>query len=544
MLMLFDEDHNLVLKKELKNFDEENPTVLSVLNFFDDAPNVRLIDGLTVATRKMDILEYHISLVVSASENIAVSYLNLIKELITKNIQKAEITRRYQKKEAYTSALFNAVKAGIIATDLGGNIIYVNKRICKSLKINKEQLTNISIKALIPNWSSIFNMASLGNIVKNKETIVTTKHISLKFNIEVSSIIDSNNTKLGFGIIFRTSEKNLIPDNKNLGMVARYTFDDIIGKSKTLKQIIEYAQTIADSPSTILIEGESGTGKEVFAQSIHNASGRKINSFVAINCAAIPENLIESELFGYDDGAFTGAKKGGQPGKFELANKGTLFLDEIGDMKPDMQVKLLRTIQESSVTRVGGERVIPVDVRIIAATNKNLLEEVERGHFRMDLYYRISVIPLHIPSLRERKGDLPALIRFFLNKKSSILQKEIPQMGYSMLQQLLDYDWPGNVRELENFIEQLVNFNGEISLDSFQKLKQVEQMVKNTSPTQPEILINPNSSLKDMEKNHIINTLKHLNGNISKTAKVLDISRNTLYLKLKKYKINVSSTQS
>ena len=449
------------------------------------------------------------------------------------NIDKSSTSKNLQQNEAFTWAMIDAVKAGMIATDANGDILYANKHILKALNIPKETLIRSSVRHMIPNWNSFFKTASSGNLVKNEETVISTGSSSLKFNIDVSAIRNAQKETLGFCIVFRPSEKIGKSAENNMGLKARYLFKDIIGKSKAMKQVIEYAETISNSPSTILIEGESGTGKEVFAQSIHNASNRKENAFVAINCAAIPENLIESELFGYDDGAFTGAKKGGMPGKFELADKGTLFLDEIGDMKPDMQVKLLRTIQESTVTRVGGDKVIPVDVRIVAATNKNLSEEVEKGNFRMDLYYRISVIPLHIPALRERKSDLPSLIRFFLNQKSLKLQKEIPQMGYSLLQQLLDYDWPGNVRELENFVEQLVNFNGKISLDSFQKLKQEEQLIAPPPIFQPEPHFDHTLSLQEMEKNHIENTLKQLNFNMTQTAKSLGISRNTLYLKLK-----------
>ncbi|WP_430934813.1 sigma-54 interaction domain-containing protein [Saccharicrinis sp. 156] len=476
-------------------------------------------------------------------ETNVVTYLNLICENIDQHIKESHTLNMLGQSEAFFSAMIDSVKAGMIATDQGGNILYANMHICRTLKINKESLTKTSIRKLIPNWSTIFKKLSAGNLVKNEEVIITNQASLLKLNMDAAAINDQNNSMIGFCIVFRTLEKMKSSYSKNLGMEARYRFKDIIGKSKAMKQVIEYAETIANSPSTILIEGESGTGKEVFAQSIHNASNRKKNAFVAINCAAIPENLIESELFGYDDGAFTGAKKGGQSGKFELANKGTLFLDEIGDMKPDMQVKLLRTIQESSVTRIGGDKVIPVDVRIIAATNKNLAEEVEKSNFRMDLYYRISVIPLHIPSLRERKSDLPSLIRFFLNQKSLKLQKDIPQMGYSTLQQLLDYDWPGNVRELENFIEQLVNFNGKISLDSFQKLKQEEQLITHIPFVQAQSEFAAPQSLKEVEKNHIINTLKQHKGNMTKTAKTLGISRNTLYLKSKKYEISIPEIQ-
>lgn len=468
------------------------------------------------------------------------SYLILLRTLLYESIQVYLDQQVITKNELFTFAIMNSIHFGVIATNLTGDIIYANDNACRTIDIRRRNLVNKSIKNILHNWNSITKIIRSGNIIQNEEFIFFNETESMKFSVNISPINDNSNNNLGFVITFRSIEKVYQLVNKYTGMHARYFFKDIIGKSKIMQQVINYAQTISNSPSTILIEGESGTGKEVFAQSIHNASSRKKNSFVAINCAAIPDNLIESELFGYDDGAYTGAKKGGHPGKFELANNGTLFLDEIGDMKLDMQAKLLRAIQESSVTRVGGDKVISIDVRIIAATNKNLQQEVENGNFRMDLYYRISVIPLHIPSLRERKGDLPSLIRFFLNQKSLKLKKNIPPMGYSTLQQLLDYEWPGNIRELENYIEQLVNFDGKITLERYQKQKKEKHssnIVQNSIANNVDLSI----SLKEMEKRHIINTLKGNNGNMSQTSKSLKISRNTLYLKIKKYGIDITN---
>ncbi len=542
VVFIFDEDKKAIFEAAYNNMTIEKATIkeLEEIDFESDV-NVEM-NSLMVQSRHFSyetLNEY--TLIIACTKNnvstcILPSLTYILDEILTEQEQKNEIDKNY----AFTQALINSVNAGMIATNPNGEIQYVNHHLCQQLKIHANFLINTSIKNIIPNWNSIYKMVSAGNIIRNEETHVNTSDSSVKFSIDVNAIYTADSNINGFVIMVRSVKRIIENKNKSYGLVARYQFKDIIGKSKTIQQVIEYAQTIANSPSTILIDGESGTGKEVFAQSIHNASSRKNNAFVAINCAAISQNLIESELFGYDEGAFTGAKKGGQPGKFELANNGTLFLDEIGDMQLDMQVKLLRAIQEGSVTRVGGDKLIPVDVRIIAATNKNLSEEVEKGNFRMDLYYRISVIPLHIPALRERKGDLPSLIRYFLNQKSLKLQKDIPQMGYSDLQQLLDYDWPGNVRELENFIEQLVNFNGKISLDSFKKLKQEEQLIPEVFPTLSYPVKSsplPGTPLKEIEKQHIINTLKSNNGNISLSAKQLQIGRNTLYLKIKKYNI-------
>ena len=221
-----------------------------------------------------------------------------------------------------------------------------------------------------------------------------------------------------------------------------------------MKETIEVARMAARSSSNVLIEGESGTGKELFAQAIHNASKRSAGPFVAVNCGAIPRELIASELFGYSEGAFTGAKKGGNPGKFELADGGTLFLDEIGDMPLEQQVALLRVIQEKSVSRIGSNQVIPVDVRIICATNKNLLELMQTGRFRQDLYYRLNVINLRILPLRERKEDIPVLFQHFLQQ----MNQEGNQLSQQdVIEHLLSYDWPGNVRELQNVVERFVH---------------------------------------------------------------------------------------
>ncbi|WP_431809653.1 sigma-54 interaction domain-containing protein [Brevibacillus agri] len=244
---------------------------------------------------------------------------------------------------------------------------------------------------------------------------------------------------------------------KNRKYVTRYTFADIRGNSEAIIALKDSARKIAKSDSTVLIRGESGTGKEVLAQSIHQASSRSDGPFVAINCAAIPEALLESELFGYEEGAFTGAKKGGKAGRFELALNGTLFLDEIGDMPPFLQAKLLRVLQERRIERVGGSESIPVDVRLIAATHKDLDAMIVSGQFREDLYYRLHVIPLYVPPLRERKEDLYDLIHYYLKLFADKLGKEPKLFSAQALKCLIDYHWPGNIRELENTLEYIVN---------------------------------------------------------------------------------------
>lgn len=312
------------------------------------------------------------------------------------------------------------------------------------------------------------------------------------------------------------------------GSYAIYTFDKAIGKDPCFLEVVEYAKKIADSDSAILITGESGTGKEIFAQSIHNYGDRKNERFIAINCAAIPKSLIESELFGYEGGAFTGAKPEGSPGKFELADKGTIFLDEIGEMPFESQSRLLRVIEEGVVRRVGASSEKIVDLRIIAASNRDLYGEMNKGNFRKDLYYRINVLPLKLPALRERPADIPILFDYFMKRKSKKLNKKEVLVDDNYISKLMKYEWPGNIRELENIVELIINTE---SLPSFIQ----NQVIENKVVTRDHKAY----TLNEIEKKHIEYVLSKYDGNISISSKELGISRNTLYRKINIYKIDV-----
>lgn len=312
-----------------------------------------------------------------------------------------------------------------------------------------------------------------------------------------------------------------------------YAIDNIIGSSPKIMELKDIVAKVANSDSTVLITGESGTGKEIFANAIHETSDRRDNNYIKVNCAAIPPNILESELFGYEEGAFTGAKTGGKIGKFELANHGTLFLDEIGDMSIDMQAKILRVLQEKKVERVGGNTTKEIDVRIIAATNQDLVDKIENGQFREDLYYRLNVIPLHLPPLCQRQDDIPELCDFFIEKYNDKFGIYIESIEDEAMSYLKNYTWPGNVRELENVIERIYNF---IDTNRIKKEHLPENILKNN-------LIEPVGNLKRMldeyEKQIIVQALKTHSNNKSKTAKILGISRATLYHKLDKYGIVV-----
>ena len=311
---------------------------------------------------------------------------------------------------------------------------------------------------------------------------------------------------------------------------ATYTFDSLLGSSPTFLDAKDQAKKAAKSDSNVLILGESGTGKELFAHSIHSDSKRSMGVFIKVNCAAIPAELLESELFGYEEGSFTGAKRGGKIGKFEAADGGTIFLDEIGELPLHMQVKLLRVLQEREVERVGSTRSIPIDVRIIAATNRNLEEMVDKGEFRLDLYYRLKVMIIEVPKLSERSEDIKMLVHHFLGKYQKLMNKPIEGISDRALRILSSYTWLGNIRELENTIERALNVVDEDKMVTSDHLPEEIRGYKRPSST-----LTLNEVMEETEQQTIINYLAIMNGNKSGTAKMLGISRTTLYEKMNKY---------
>lgn len=314
-----------------------------------------------------------------------------------------------------------------------------------------------------------------------------------------------------------------------------YQFDDIIGESNIINNLKNFAWRVARNISTVLITGESGTGKELFAHAIHNGSERRSRPFIKVNCAAIPENLLESELFGYVEGAFTGAKKGGKTGKFEVADKGTIFLDEIGDMPLIMQAKLLRVLQEREIERIGSLEPIRVDVRVIAATNQNLEELVKEGKFREDLYYRLNIVELSIPPLREHAEDIPLLVDSLISKLNTKMRKQIDYISEDALKLLQQYTWPGNIRELENVLELAINMTDDSSLN-------IEDFPCILRKINTESALRSKSGLANImyqtEKQVLEDALKQTNGDKKLAAELLAIHPSALYRKLSKYKIS------
>lgn len=440
----------------------------------------------------------------------------------------------------YMESIIDNVDKGIMIVDKQGKITNINKFGAYMFQKEKEFLIKEDIYHIVPDLGNILDELNNDNSTIIKE--VKLKHTSnYKTELVFKGIIHKEQI---IGMVITMSNMKEDYDIKS-ATGAFLTFNDIIGESAAIKNVVTNSKIIANSPSTVLIQGESGTGKEVLAQAMHNYSLRRNKKFVAINCGAIPANIIESELFGYEDGTFTGGKKGGKPGKFEVADGGTIFLDEIGEMPLDMQVNLLRVLQESRVTRLGGSTEIPIDVRVIAATNKNLKEEIKKGTFREDLYYRLCVIPINLPPLRERNDDIRKLIEYFLRIKSFKLNKPIPKIDSELYTSLLSYSWPGNIRQLENYIENIVNLEGKISFDLWEEgnkkyindnINKVDLIENNNQLCENQ---NNNFNLNYLERKTIEKAIKFFGNNVTKTAKELGISRNTLYLKMKKYGIEV-----
>ena len=428
---------------------------------------------------------------------------------------------------ALIESLFDSIQDGIIHCDLEGKIISNNEQAGRMFGRKRDKLMGTNISSLIDDWDNIKKATLSANGYHDEDVKVNVKMNKLYYNLN-SYTISEDNQEHGIILMFKDVKRVRKLANKIMGRKAIYTFDKIIGQSNAMLDVIDFAKKVSDSKSTVLITGESGCGKEVFAQAIQNHSPRRNEPFVVINCGAIPRNLMESELFGYDEGAFTGAKRGGQVGKFEVADGGTIFLDEIGEMPLEMQTKLLRVIEEGTIVRVGSSAETPVNVRIIAATNKRLKDEVKKGNFRHDLYYRLNVIPIELPPLRERREDIPKLTDYFMDKISHRINKKPVNISDAEMSIIKAYQWPGNVRELENFIELAIN-KEKLPLNLI-STSEVEASIAEESYR----LI----SIEEMEKYHIKRVLQEKDYNITSAAKILGVGRNTLYRKLDKHNID------
>lgn len=443
--------------------------------------------------------------------------------------------------------VFGSLPISIDILDEKGNIIYMNEAFLDFLKLNEEDVIGRLVTDVNPTSKFLETLQS-------KRASIAERHIfpgGRPAIVHRIPIFDEEGEVIGgYGMLLIENEEQAkdiaekyIEINKELTLyknelakinTTKYNLDDIYGVSNEINIAKSKVKKIARVNSNVVILGESGVGKELFAHSIHNESQRADGPFVTLNCSAIPENLFEAELFGYEEGAFTGAKKGGNIGKFELAQGGTIFLDEIGDMSFSMQVKLLRVLQEKEVLRIGGESPIKVDARVICATNKDLEKMVEEGTFREDLYYRLNVLTLEVPTLGERKEDIPILMDKFLGefyKETGMYRKT----SKNVINRLCRYDWPGNVRELRNVVERMaVSAEGvNITMDDIPKYIFRESLKRDYKEEQMGL----KRIVETVEKDLIIEMLKECKGNKTKVAEKLNIQRATLYRKMEEYNI-------
>ncbi|MCC0631723.1 MULTISPECIES: sigma 54-interacting transcriptional regulator [unclassified Clostridioides] len=517
--------------KEISNFDLEIPKLNSLYEFEDTIKE--LIDNGTEIfiggkTTKEITSKYNKPCIETEVEK------SSIHASINEAIHLYNIGIEKRINNSITEEILECTHSGIIAIDKNHSPLFINNQAKRLLfnqvdKFIKDYLTSGDISDSLKNGHSLCN------------NIINFKGSSLTFDC-FPIIIDS----LHFGCVatiqdienIQSTEKEIRESLISKSHCAKSNFNDILGSSDALMHSVNMAKKFAKSDSTIIITGESGTGKEIFAQSIHNYSNRFNGPFVAINCAAIPENILESELFGYVKGAFTGARNEGKAGVFELAHNGTIFLDEIGEISKDVQVKLLRVLQEREVTRIGDTKVVPINVRVITATNKNLVEQIDNNNFREDLFYRLCVLKLDLPPLRERKEDIEQLTYAIIshyNKPVSISD--------SALKILSRYDFPGNIRQLKNIVERLVVMCDDNFID--------EYLVSEILTSEPHFRKDINSTstidysptladnkIVDYEKKLILETLEKNNGVKSVTASQLGISTTTLWRKLKKYQLS------
>jgi transcriptional regulator with PAS, ATPase and Fis domain len=458
---------------------------------------------------------------------------------VASNIAKSRFEEE-QKRHQLTT-IVNLVGGGIVAVDKAGFISVYNREAERIFQLPYEEVVGRKCDC-ISDVAGFDAVKVSGrhyenvSVYRDKNVFVRTVPITIndKYRGGVATIHEASSVE--------AMDRNIRITLHASGLTARSTFDDIIMVSESMKSAIERAKKFANSEFTILITGETGTGKELFAQSIVNHSRRKKGPFVAINCASIPSNLLEAELFGYEEGSFTGARKGGKIGYFELAHEGTILLDEIGDLSPELQTRLLRVIQEKKIIRVGGTRIIPIDARVIAATNCSLIKQVNEGRFREDLYYRLNVLHLHIPPLRERIEDIPYIASHILSGYKSI-KEEDRFLVISALSSLAGYRWPGNVREMQNVLATLtVLLQDRPSIDKPTVIRLLSEIILSNAASadkndkaEPPDLSNLKKSRKDFEKQ--IFTLLHGEPKANKVqiAKKLGISRTTLWRKLREH---------
>lgn len=446
----------------------------------------------------------------------------------------------YEENERKLLAILDSVDEGIMVINKKFQIDLFNNYCEKVYHCRKEEAIGTDIRELIGQDAPAVKLINSGLKYDNVEVNFKTERGEVHYLTTGRPIIDDNNITIGAVASIKDIHKAIEIANVISG-TTEGAFKEIVGNGNGIEKVKKIVQTVAKSDSTILFRGESGTGKELFAKAVQSLSSRKNSPFVTINCAALPDNLIESELFGYEKGSFTGAMNSGKEGLFKEAHGGTLFLDEIGELSMVLQAKLLRVLQEGVIRKIGSTKEENVDVRIIAATNRNLEEMIKQGKFREDLYYRLNVIPIIIPPLRDRLEDISSLVNLFICKFNKKLNKEIKGTELSFINKLLQYNWPGNIRELQNVIEMAMNLCDGEFISSQNLIIDIGGVT--SEEKKMNLDVNKALKLKEVveicEKQAIVTALKR-NKSLRKTAKELGVSHTTIINKINKYKIHES----
>ncbi len=427
-------------------------------------------------------------------------------------------------------AIFSSIPEALIVVNHEGDIMTINEKASQMFALDNVSVCGMSLRKIFKGEENtgFLAVAEQKDSVSDKEVRIRTVQGAGDYSLTCNSITLSGGALIGKLLIFSEIQRIKSLVARTIGAKANFTFKDIHCQNEHFKRILEQASVMSPSLSNVLLLGESGTGKDILAQAIHNDSPRKDGPYVAINCAAIPRDLIASELFGHDEGAFTGSRRGGSQGKFELADGGTIFLDEIAEMSLDIQAVLLRVIEDKCIVRIGGNQIRAIDVRIISATNRDLLAEVNRGNFRKDLYYRLNVFNIQLLPLRERQDDIPLLVEYFIRKYAKAQGKIIHGADEQVIDAFMNYRWPGNVRELQNVVERMVNY---ASLDHLTSNLIPPELV-DTRPVRTQKLDFETSEEKEKRLLRHMLTLKLSKNNI---ALQLNMSRTTLYRKLRRH---------
>jgi transcriptional regulator of acetoin/glycerol metabolism len=478
----------------------------------------QILGVLTLSGRSIGRHKHTLALVTAAAET------------IESQLRERELAEEKLRLNSMLGLVFNSISGGVIAVDTDLHITHINKTGAEMLGLDAETVVGKSLAEELRPENTLLRAFKTRNYFSGMEISFSCPVGHKSFMCSVDPIRDSSGHGIG-AIIALAEKRQVISIAKKIGgNYAKYRLSDIKGKDPELLRQLELAGIASKTNSRVLIMGESGTGKELFAQAIHNESNRRNEPFVAISCATIPRDLIESELFGYRGGAFTGARREGHVGKFELANRGTLFLDEVNGLPLDLQAKLLRVLQQNEILRLGDTLPIPIDVRVLAASNCDLMSEVEKANFRKDLYYRLNVVEIFIPPLRNRIQDLELLIDHVMKRLCREMGIPRPEISQEALEDLRCYHWPGNVRELENCMERaLLLAQGK----TIERIHIAGRIMKESGD-----LEDPPASLSETYKRSIEKTLDQCGGNLSMAARQLKIARSTLYRKIKEFGLN------